>query len=179
MLGRVAFVFVALWVIAAFSYSAAPDRVGNPDWGIARDNDKRETCVTVDLNRKKHKVVLDHAWDAIKDGAPRRMHIDRKGADENRDESTGKVELWSRLPLSKRRKYNPNTGEFDARRRYKYAAEPHDRDEYPVAMSEEGGEDATIRYVRADENRDAGREMGLQLRGYKDGQCFQYEKRSR
>lgn len=105
------------------------------------------TCVTIELNNFKHRHILDHAWDAIKAGKPKVLHIARDEADANREAST------SPYPTKK----------------------GYDRDEYPPAMSDEGGKGADVRYVRSSENRSAGSEMGRQLRGYPDGQCFKYE----
>ena len=72
------------------------------------------------------------------------LHIDRKHADEHRAESTDD------LPTKR----------------------GYDRDEYPPAMSREGGESADVRHVKSRENRAAGASMGGQFRGYCNGQAF-------
>ena len=77
-------------------------------------------------------------------GQPVILHIDRKHADEHRAESTDD------LPTKR----------------------GYDRDEYPPAMSREGGESADVRHVKSSENRAAGASMGGQLRGYCNGQAF-------
>jgi hypothetical protein len=138
-----------------------------------------ETCVTIEYDNRSDRHILEHAWDATRNGLPVRLHIDRSGATENRRESLAGVRLWSKLPLTQRVRYNPDTGEFNAKHPYRYATLPHDRDEYPPAMSAEGGNGADVRYVRSEENQRTGREMEKQLTGYKDGQCFQYEEPSR
>ena len=82
--------------------------------------------------------------DAIRSGQPVILHIDRKHADEHRAVSTDD------LPTKR----------------------GYDRDEYPPAMSREGGESANVRHVKSSENRAAGASMGGQLRGYCNGQAF-------
>jgi hypothetical protein len=47
-----------------------------------------------------------------------------------------------------------------------------DRDEYPVAMSREGGKGAHVAYVPSAENRRAGTYMGGKLRPYCSGPRF-------
>jgi hypothetical protein len=47
-----------------------------------------------------------------------------------------------------------------------------DRDEYPPAMSSEGGSGADVRYIDPADNRGAGSTMGHQLDGYPDGTKF-------
>jgi hypothetical protein len=72
------------------------------------------------------------------------LHIDRAGAEANREESLRGV---------------PTRPGFD-------------RDEYPPTVAREGGGGADIRYVRSSENRSAGAYMGGRLRGWCDGQRF-------
>ena len=52
-----------------------------------------------------------------------------------------------------------------------------DRDEYPPAMSDEGGKGADVRYVRSAENRSAGSVMSHQLAPYCNEQRFIFERR--
>ena len=47
-----------------------------------------------------------------------------------------------------------------------------DRDEYPMAMTLEGGAGADVRYVNSLDNQLAGSEVGRQLRGYPNGTQF-------
>lgn len=90
--------------------------------------------------------VLDHAADAVRAGRPRVLHIAR--------------------------------GEATAHRRQSLRGIPtrpgQDRDEYPPAVSAEGGTGASVRYVASRENRASGARTGLALRGFCDGQAFTY-----
>lgn len=44
-----------------------------------------------------------------------------------------------------------------------------DRDEYPPAVSKEGGSGASVRHISPKDNRGAGSSMGKQIRGLPDG----------
>lgn len=44
-----------------------------------------------------------------------------------------------------------------------------DRDEFPMAMCEEGGEGASVKYISPSDNRGAGSWVGHQLSSYPDG----------
>lgn len=105
----------------------------------------------VDLDNRRHIHVLDHAWDTIDKGHPQVLHLDREGADENRQQSLRGIPTKPK----------------------------HDRDEYPPAVSREGGRGAHVRYVGSRENRSAGSVMGRQLRRFCNGQAFQYEQENR
>lgn len=118
------------------------------------------TCITIEFDNRKHARILDHAWDAIRRAHPplsisppdhqrevKLLHIDRDGTDANRRASL------KGIPTK----------------------QGYDRDEYPPAVSREGGAGADVRYVPSSENRSAGAVMGSQLSGYPDGQCFKYE----
>ena len=91
---------------------------------------RQERAVAVSLS--KYPNIADHVRDAIADGQPVILHIDRKHADEHRAASTDD------LPTKR----------------------GYDRDEYPPAMSREGGDSADVRYVKSSENRAAGASMG-------------------
>lgn len=123
-----------------------------------------ETCVTIELDNKKYAHILRHAW-AAQEGK------ERWTIPPTRD---GKPEA-KHLHIAR--------GEAKAHRRASLKGVPtlrgFDRDEYPPAMSAEGGKGADVRYVRSKENRSAGAVMGGQLSGYPDGQCFQYEPKPR
>jgi hypothetical protein len=69
----------------------------------------------VDLDDDKHHHVIDHAFDARRGGHPRVLHIRRSEAKANRTASAAG---------------HPHQAGFD-------------RDEYPPAMSDEGGKGAT------------------------------------
>jgi hypothetical protein len=96
----------------------------------------------------KHRHIIDHALDARRKGKPRVLHIRRYEADANRRASLRGI---------------PTKKGFD-------------RDEYPPAMSDEGGKGASVRYVGSSENRSAGSVMGSQLRRYCNEQRFIIER---
>ena len=126
------------------STTAGSTRAGSVSAGSAADSGciRQKRSVVVSLT--KYPNIADHVRDAIAAGQPVILHIDRKHADEHRAESTDD------LPT------RPG----------------YDRDEYPPAMSREGGESADVRHVKSRENRAAGASMGGQLRGYCNGQAF-------
>jgi hypothetical protein len=103
---------------------------------------RKSGAVIVSLTSYPH--IADHVRDAIRDGQPAILHIDRPHADQHRGRSTDD------LPTKR----------------------AYDRDEYPPAMSREGGESADVRYVKSSENRAAGASMGSRLRDYCNGQAF-------
>lgn len=106
--------------------------------------------VVIDLDNDRHGAVLRHAWFAIRrDDQPEHLTVARAQADRNRQASL--------------RNWPTRTG--------------FDRDEYPPAVSDQGGAGAHVRYVRSSVNRSAGAVMGAQLRPYCDGQRFRYERR--
>lgn len=104
--------------------------------------------VILNLNDDKHHNIIDHAFDARRAGHPRILHIRRQEADANRRASLRGI---------------PTRRGFD-------------RDEYPPALSDEGGKGADVRYIRSSENRSAGRLMGRQLRPYCNGQSLIFER---
>lgn len=82
-----------------------------------------------------------HIKEAIADGASAVCTIARKGAEENRSESL------KGTPTKK----------------------GYDRDEWPMAMCEEGGAGADIAYVTPADNRGAGAWISAKLENYPDG----------
>jgi hypothetical protein len=132
--------------------------------GAACKHTKR--TIIVNLDNHRHRAVLRHAWAAIADGQPRILHIDRAGADHNRDQSLAGVPSWGQLTAKQHQRIDPD-----------HPNELHDRDEYPPAESDEGGKGADIRYVLAGVNRSAGAVMGAQLAPYCDGTTFRFEKK--
>ena len=99
-------------------------------------------AVVVSLTKYPH--IAAHIRAAIRRGQPALLHIDRRHADQHRDKSTAVL---------------PTKAGYD-------------RDEYPPAMSREGGKGADVRYVNLHENRAAGASMGYKLGGYCEGQAF-------
>ena len=99
-------------------------------------------AVVVSLAKYPH--IAAHIRAAIRRGQPALLHIDRRHANQHRDRSM--VVLPTKAG--------------------------YDRDEYPPAMSREGGKGADVRYVNLHENRAAGASMGYKLGGYCEGQAF-------
>jgi hypothetical protein len=92
--------------------------------------------------------ILDHAFDARRQGHPRVLRIRRYEGPANRRASLRGI---------------------PTKRGY-------DRDEYPPAMSDEGGKGADVRYVLSAENRSAGSVMRFQLAPYCNEQKFILER---
>ncbi|QDH19854.1 hypothetical protein FFV09_02615 [Saccharibacillus brassicae] len=89
----------------------------------------------------RYPATAAHIRDAIASGESRVCTIDRGGAEENRDDSLRGI---------------PTKKGFD-------------RDEWPMAMCEEGGTGADIEYVEPSDNRGAGSWVGHALDDYPDG----------
>ncbi|MFJ7557751.1 NucA/NucB deoxyribonuclease domain-containing protein [Bacillus thuringiensis] len=85
-----------------------------------------------------------HIKDAIKNGKTDICTIDRKGASERRKQSLANV------PVKK----------------------GYDRDEYPMAMCQEGGSGASVRYMSPADNRGAGSYVGSKVSDLPDGTKF-------
>ncbi|MEC0280478.1 NucA/NucB deoxyribonuclease domain-containing protein [Bacillus halotolerans] len=83
----------------------------------------------------------DHIRDAIAEGHSDICTIDREGADKRREESLKGIPT------------KPG----------------YDRDEWPMAVCEEGGAGADVRYVTPSDNRGAGSWVGNQMSSYPDG----------
>src|ERR1700742_2359867 len=79
----------------------------------------QHNSVYVELSRTKYPLTIDHIEDAQAAGQPALLHVDLDEADRHRDQS---LEGW------------PTKSGYD-------------RDEYPPAMSREGGYGADVRYV--------------------------------
>jgi hypothetical protein len=104
--------------------------------------------VVVDLDNVKHRHILFHVFAARRKGHPRVLHIRRYEGPANRRESLRGI------PTKK----------------------GYDRDEYPPAMTDEGGKGASVRYVLSSENRSAGSVMKTQLQAYCNEQRFIFER---
>lgn len=83
-----------------------------------------------------------HILGAIEQGYADVCTIDRSGADENRKESLAGIDT----------------------------RDGYDRDEWPMAMCEEGGKGASVAYVESSDNRGSGSWVGHQLSAYEDGE---------
>lgn len=101
-------------------------------------------AVVVDLGDVRHAHLIHHVHQAVNAGQPRVLHIERDGAAARRSAALRGI---------------PTLEGFD-------------RDEYPPAVAEEGGEGASVVYVDSSENRSGGAVMSRQLRPFCDGQAF-------
>jgi hypothetical protein len=110
----------------------------------AQGCERTPLAVVVDLHDDRHAPVIDHVSEAVREGQPRMLHIDRAEGDANRALALRGIPARS----------------------------GQDRDEYPPAMSDEGGAGASVEYVSPRANRSAGATMGRQLGRYCDGQAF-------
>lgn len=90
----------------------------------------------------KYPETALHILGAIEQGYADVCTIDRDGADENREESLAGIDT----------------------------RDGYDRDEWPMAMCEEGGIGASVAYVDSSDNRGAGSWVGHQLSAYADGE---------
>ena len=107
---------------------------------------EQAAVVVVDLDDARYPHIADHIHDAIRRGRPEFMTIARDQATANRRAALAASGLPS-LP-------------------------DEDRDEYPMAFSDEGGAGSDVRYVDDAENQGAGSVVGRVLRPYCDGQRF-------
>ncbi len=83
-----------------------------------------------------------HIFGAIEHGHSDVCTIDRDGIDQNRKNSLAGIDT----------------------------RDGYDRDEWPMAMCEEGGNGASVAYIDASDNRGAGSWVGHQLSAYEDGE---------
>ena len=97
--------------------------------------------VVVEVSKDKYPESAQHAQDAVENGHPEVLTIDRAGAADRRKESLNGQTRVSGMDL----------------------------DEYPPAMFAEGGSGASVRAINPSDNRGSGATIGGQLRGYPDG----------
>ncbi len=114
--------------------------------GSAADNAATECegeseVVDVKLSRKKYPESAQHIEEAIKEGQPDTLTIDRRGASSRRKASLQGVNTVPGL----------------------------DRDEYPPAMSKEGGTGASVKLINPSDNRGSGSSISGKLRNYPNG----------
>jgi hypothetical protein len=107
----------------------------------------QHNSVHVALSASRYPETTDHISDSIASGQPSLLHIDRAHEDEHRAASLAD--------------YPPRSG--------------LDRDEWPVAMSREGGSGADVRYIDPSDNRGAGATMGNALEGWCEDQPFRID----
>lgn len=138
------------WERAGTPAGADGDGDGRVCEALGHGHAERRSCrrlravLVVVISRSRYPYTADHVVDAVAGGEPAILHIDRAGADANRDASLRGIPT------------RPG----------------YDRDEYPPAVSREGGSGADVRYVPSSDNRGAGTVMGERLSPYCDGQRF-------
>lgn len=102
---------------------------------------KTSDIVEIEISRKKYLESAKHIEDAIADGKPDVLTIDRANARANRKASLKDID---KVPGK-------------------------DLDEYPPAMFMESGSGASVRPINPSDNRGAGSTFGHQLRQYPNG----------
>jgi hypothetical protein len=127
--------------------AAALPAVTSHDVASAAACQTQHNSVHVALSASKYPETTDHISDAVAAGEPSLLHIDRADEDAHRDASLAD--------------YPPRTG--------------YDRDEYPPALSREGGAGADVRYIDPSDNRGAGATMGNALEGWCEDQPFRID----
>lgn len=143
VLGVVAVLLGAGWDLLATDAGTRQAEAESSTRVEARDCQRRARPVRVRLSRRRWPAIADHVAD-VRRRFPLVLHLDREGADENRRESLRGVRT------------RPGW----------------DRDEYPPAVSAEGGEGAHVRLVPSSQNRSSGAYVGNRLRPFCDGQGF-------
>jgi hypothetical protein len=107
---------------------------------------RQSSSVYVVLSSAKYPQTTDHILDAQAAGHAALLHIDRENEALHREQAIGG-----------------------------FPTKPgYDRDEYPPAMSREGGTGASVRYVVPSDNRGAGATMGNALEPYCEDQPFRF-----
>jgi hypothetical protein len=138
-------------LVAACALAVAPATAqANGAWSLeaaqAAACTRQHSSVYVSLSAAKYPQTTDHIQDAIAAGHAALLHIDRADEDLHRSQSLAP--------------YPPRSG--------------YDRDEYPPAMSREGGTGADVRYISPSDNRGAGSVMGNALEPYCEDQPFRF-----
>ena len=105
-----------------------------------------DAIVEVNLSKSKYPESVKHIEDSIANGYPEILTIDRSSAKNNRRASLKGID---KIPGK-------------------------DLDEYPPAMSREGGKGASMRGINSSDNRGSGSSAGDQLRGYPNGTKYRY-----
>ena len=101
--------------------------------------------VDVKLSKKKYPESAQHIEEAIKEGQPYILTLDRGDAPTRRKASLKGIDIVPGL----------------------------DRDEYSPAMSKEGGAEASVKLINSSDNRGSGSIISSQLRKYPDGTKYQ------
>src|SRR5262249_46652016 len=96
---------------------------------------------TIFIDKKKYPESAKHIEEAAKKGKPTTLTIDRAGAKQNRKDSL--------------RGFPTKSGK--------------DRDEWPPAVSKEGGKGASVKYIDPADNRGSGSVIGKGIKGLPNG----------
>ena len=107
----------------------------------SKSDTDNEVDVEVVIPRSRYPETAQHVEDAIENGHPDTLTVDRSKAKTNRRKSL------KAIPKVKNK----------------------DLDEYPPAMFKEGGTGASVRPISSSDNRGAGSWMGHKLRAFPDG----------
>lgn len=110
------------------------------------DSATEDSIVEVKISRSKYPESAKHIEDAIANGQPEVLTINRNGTKSNRYQSLRGQE---KVP-------------------------GYDLDEYPPAIAMEGGSGASVRAINPSDNRGSGSSMGHQLRNFTNGTKFKY-----
>lgn len=97
------------------------------------------------ISRNKYPESASHIEHAQRLGQPSVLTMDRAGANLRRNESLRHI------------------------RRKEWSAPKSDRDEYPFAMTREGGSNSSVRYIDRSDNRGAGSSIRHQTKSLPDG----------
>ena len=116
----------------------APESTAKENEGKAQGGKK---TVEIGLSKSKYPESTKHIQDAISNGQPDTLTINRSGAKNNRKASLKGID---KVPGA-------------------------DLDEYPPAMFKEGGSGASVRPISLSDNRGAGSTMGHALSKYPEG----------
>ncbi|WP_297425744.1 NucA/NucB deoxyribonuclease domain-containing protein [Clostridium sp.] len=111
------------------------------------DGGSNADVVEVEISRSKYPESAKHIEDAIANGQPDVLTINRSGSKLNRKASLKGID---KVPGK-------------------------DLDEYPPAMFEEGGDGASVRPINPSDNRGSGSTAGHQLRPYPNGTKVKYK----
>lgn len=107
----------------------------------ANENREDVEVASVTVSKSRYPESAQHIENATAAGQPATLTIDRANAATRRRDSLRNVET--------------KTGQ--------------DRDEYPPAMFQEGGQGASVKHINPSDNRGAGACIGAQCRGLSDG----------
>jgi Deoxyribonuclease NucA/NucB len=139
-------------VLSALALSCAgagllPAVAGHDTAAVAASCQTQHNSVRVQLSASRYPETTNHIADAIAAGQPSLLNIARDEEEANREASLAD--------------YPPRPG--------------FDRDEWPMAMSHEGGAGADVRYIDPSDNRGAGATVGNALEDWCNGQPFRID----